>query len=116
MDIHRINSLSHIMFNGPLMIYIGVTHPKNIIFYWLLLIIGIIIIALFCYKALTNQLYAFLIVHLVLFSALFLSIAYLRFTNQTIPYYLYNFLIAIGIAAIGYHTMKLLNLTNHGKN
>jgi hypothetical protein len=105
-------SLSHILFNGPLMIYIGIVRPQQSFFYWLLLFIGLVIVAIFVYKAITKQLYAFLIVHLVLFASLFVTIAYLRLSNQTVPYFLYNFLIAIGVAAIGYHSLKLLHLTN----
>ena len=104
-------SLSHILFNGPLMIYIGIVHPQNVLFYWLLLFIGLAIIAIFVYKAINKKLYAFLVVHLVLFATLFITIAYLRLSDKKIPYFLYNFLIAIGVAAIGYHLLKLFHLT-----
>jgi len=51
--------------------------------------------------------YAWLYVHLVLFVPLFIYIAYHRIINQKIPNYTYSFLLAIGIAAFGYHLVRL---------
>ena len=107
-NIHFIISLIHIFFTGPLLIYIGIAKPSHILFYILLFILAIIIILSFIYRYFTKKLYAWLYVHLLLFSVLLLFIAYLKFTKKNIPYYLYSFLIAIGAGAIGYHIIKLL--------
>jgi uncharacterized membrane protein YoaK (UPF0700 family) len=101
-------SLIHIFITGPLFIYIGLTKSYNIIFSIILFILAIIIVSAFIYRYFNKQLYAWLYVHLLLFATLLFYISYLRFTQQKIPDYLYSFLIAIGIAAIGYHIIKLI--------
>jgi uncharacterized membrane protein YoaK (UPF0700 family) len=101
-------SLIHIFITGPLFIYIGLTKSYNIIFSIILFILAVIIVSAFIYRYFNKQLYAWLYVHLLLFATLLFYISYLRFTQQKIPDYLYSFLIAIGIAAIGYHIIKLI--------
>ena len=107
--IYLIVSLIHIFINGPLFIYIGLVKPNNILFYILLFLLAIIIIISFIYRYIKKELYAWLYIHLLLFSTLLLYICYLRFTQQKIPKYLYSFLTAIGIAAIGYHIIKIFS-------
>ena len=104
-------SLIHIFFNGPLFIYIGLKKPSYNIFYILLLFIAIIIIISFLYRYIKKQLYAWLYVHLLLFASLLLTICYLKFTKKNIPNYLYSFLVAIGVAAIVYHIIKIIRFT-----
>ncbi len=103
-----LNSLTHVLFNGPIMMYIGYTHPKHIFFYWLLLVLGILVLLLLLYKILTIEARAWLVVHLLLFAPLFIWIGYLGVTRSTIPKYYYSFLTAIGIAAFGYHLVKIV--------
>jgi len=110
---HFIISLFHVFVSGPLLIYIGLTKSYNFLFSLLLFLFGITIITAFIYKYLNKQLYAWLYIHLFLFASLFLYISYLRFTQKLIPDYLYSFLVAIGIAAVGYHIIKLYK---YGKN
>ena len=100
-------SLIHIFITGPFLVYIGILNPNNILFYILLFLLAIIIIISFIYRYINKELYAWLYVHLLLFATLLFYICYLRFTQQKIPNYLYSFLLAIGIAAIGYHIIKL---------
>ena len=107
-NIDFIISLIHIFITGPLFIYIGLAKSYNIIFSIILFILAIFIVIAFIYRYLSKQLYAWLYVHLLLFATLLFYISYLRFTQQKIPDYLYSFLIAIGIAAIGYHIIKLI--------
>ena len=75
-----------------------------------MLFIAIIIIISFLYRYIKKQLYAWLYVHLLLFASLLLTICYLKFTKKNIPDYLYSFLVAIGVAAIGYHIIKLIRI------
>ena len=107
-NIDFIINLIHIFITGPLFIYIGLTKSYNIIFSIILFILAVIIVSAFIYRYFNKQLYAWLYVHLLLFATLLFYISYLRFTQQKIPDYLYSFLIAIGIAAIGYHIIKLI--------
>jgi len=112
---HFIISLFHVFVSGPLLIYIGLTKSYNFLFSLLLFLFGITIITAFIYKYLNKQLYAWLYIHLLLFASLFLYISYLRFTQKPIPDYLYSFLVAIGIAAVGYHIIKLYKYTKNNK-
>ena len=104
---HFIISLVHIFLSGPLLLYIGLTKSYSMILLSILFLFAIIIMSAFVYRYLNKQLYAFLYVHLLLFASLFFFISYLRFTQKPIPDYLYSFLVAIGIAAIGYHIIKV---------
>ena len=106
MNLDLIISLVHVLITGPLFIYIGLTKPANMIYYYALLLLAVIIVLAFIYRYLHKGLY----VHLLLFASLLISIFYLKIMHKEVPYYLYSFLIAIGIAAIGYHLMKILNL------
>ena len=108
LNTNTIISLIHIFITGPFLIYVGLTKPDNIIFSIILFLLATIIVCAFIYRFIKKQLYAWLYVHLLLFSVLLYSISYLRFTNQKIPYYLYSFLVAIGISAIGYHIIKVI--------
>lgn len=107
MNLDLIISLVHVFITGPLFIYIGLTKPINMIYYYILLLLAVIIVLAFIYRYLYKQLYAWLYVHLLLFASLLFSIFYLKIMNKEVPYYLYSFLIAIGIAAIGYHLIKI---------
>ena len=107
-NIHLIISLIHIFFTGPLLIYIGLVKPSNIIFSYILLLLAIVILVAFIYRFINKQLYAWIYVHLLLFSTLLIYMSYLKFNQLKIPDYLYSFLLAIGIAAIGYHIIKVL--------
>ena len=108
MNIHKLISIIHVLINGPLMMYIGFFKPKNILFYWLLLVIGISLILYILYKYHKKKIHAWLLVHLILFTPLFIYTGYLGIKKEKIPYYLYSFILAVGIAAVGYHLLKLI--------
>jgi len=107
-NIDIIISLIHIFITGPLFIYIGLTKPSSIVFSFILLFLAIFIVLAFIYRFYKKQLYAWLYIHLLFFSTLLFYISYLRFNKLKIPDYLYSFLMAIGFAAIGYHSVKLV--------
>lgn len=104
---HLIISLVHIFANGPYLIYLGLYQPENVYYYIGLFILALAIMGVFIYKFLTNKLYAWLLVHLFLFVSLFLTICILKFMDKKIPQYLFSFILAIGIAAVGYHIIKI---------
>ena len=108
MNKHQLISLIHILINGPLMIYIGYFKPKNMIFHWILLILGILLVIDIIYRYIQKKIHAWLIVHLILFAPLFIYTGYLGIRKEKIPYYLHSFILAIGIAALGYHLIKLI--------
>jgi len=107
MNKHLIIHLFHIIIFGPLLIYIGYSKPSQLYFYYILGILGILLLIDILYRLITKHMYAWLYVHLVLFVPLFIYIAYHRIINQKIPNYTYSFLLAIGIAAFGYHLVRL---------
>ena len=90
------------------MIYYGYFKPKNIIFHWILLIIGILLILDILYRYLKNKMHAWLYVHLFLFAPLFIYTGYLGVNKIKIPYYLHSYILAIGLAALGYHVLKFV--------
>jgi hypothetical protein len=99
--------LFHILVNGPLMIYIGYNKPINIYFYWILLIIGIIILMDVIYKLYKKKMNAWLYVYLILFIPLFIYTGYLGIMKEEIQGYNYDFILTIGIGALGYHLIQL---------
>ena len=102
--------LFHIFFNGPLLIYIGYVKPTDIYLYLYLLLKASTFLVYLLYKLYTtSNLSPWLYVHLILFMPLFIYVGYLGTYNLTIPNYLYEFLIAIGLGAIAYHLYKLKN-------
>ena len=107
MNKHLLIHLFHIIIFGPLLIYIGYSKPDQLYFYYILGILGILLLIDILYRIITNQMYAWLYVHLFLFVPLFIYIAYHKILNQKIPNYTYSFLLAIGIAAFGYHLVRL---------
>ena len=104
---HFMISLVHIFLSGPLLIYIGLSQSHNILFFYTLFLFAIIIASAFIYKYFNKKLYAWLYIHLFLFASLFSYLFYLKIKGKPIPDYLYSFLVAIGIAAIGYHSIKI---------
>ena len=107
MNKHLLIHLFHIIILGPLLIYIGYSKPDQLYFYYILGLLGIFLFFDILYRLITNKMYAWLYVHLILFVPLFIYIAYHRIINQKIPSYTYSFLLAIGIAASGYHIVRL---------
>jgi hypothetical protein len=102
-----INSV-HVLFTGPFLIYVGLYQPQSIYFYVVLFILAIAIVLAFINRYINKELYAWLFVHLFLFMTLLASTSILRFMDKPIPNYLFSFLLAIGIAAVGYHSIKIV--------
>ena len=66
------------------------------------------IIIAFISEYIRKTLSPWLYIHLLLFSVLLLSIVYYKFYKNKVPVYLYSFLLAVGIAAFGYHLLKII--------
>ena len=95
----------HTFFTGPLLIYIGYTKTKCKLMHNLLIILGVAIILAFLNRWYNKELYAWLFVHLLLFASLLIYVGY---KQGEAPKYLYSFLLAIGIAATGFHGIKVV--------
>ena len=101
--------LSHLLINGPLMIYIGYTKASTIYVFYLLFILGIFMLGYLGFKWFKNEMSAWLYVHLLVYIPLFMYTGYLGINNMEIPWYNYEFILAIGVAASGYHLLKIID-------
>ena len=108
LNYHLILNISHVLFNGPLLLYISLAKPENVYFYYLLLLVGAAITYNSISKILNNTAYKWIYVHLLLFAPLFLYVGYLGVKEEKIPYYLFSFMQAIGTGAIGHHAISLI--------
>jgi len=100
--------LIHMLFSGPLLIYVALVQPTSPYVYWLLLLLGIAICFKFTYSAFTtefSQRHVWFAIHAILFSSLLI---YVGSMGPDTPKVGYSLLLAVGIAAIGYHTIRLI--------
>lgn len=100
--------LLHILFIGPLLIYIGLVKPQNTIIYNILLSLGLLVILKFTYLLATerlNQRSIWFILHIILFATIVL---YVGIKQETTPRIGYSLLLATGTAAFGYHLIRQL--------
>lgn len=109
MDKWLLIMVSHLIINGPLMIYIGYTNSSDKHTFYLLFILGLFMLVHLLYKYYINELSAWLYIHLLLYVPLFIYTGYLGINNMDVPWYHYEFILAIGIAATGYHLLKIMN-------
>jgi hypothetical protein len=99
-------NLFHIFFTGPFMVYVGFVRPKQDWIYYIMSAMAIvagIIIAYNLFGSPWEKHKIWYIAHLVLFIPL---IAYISVYRQHMNPTFYAFLLAVGIAAIGYHAVK----------
>ena len=100
--------LVHMLLSGPLLIYVALAQPQNKYVYWLLLALGVAICAKFAYTAFTTQLsqrHVWYAIHAVLFASL---LGYVGYMGSETPRVGYSLLLAVGIAAVGYHTVRIV--------
>lgn len=111
MDKNTLVSLFHVLFVGPFLFFVGFWRPIDSWYYWILFAMGLIILSFVGYYWYNGEMRAWFYIHLLLFSVILLRTSYRKiWGGGVIPYYLYSFLEAIGIAAFGYHLIKLLGL------
>lgn len=100
--------LIHIFLSGPLLIWIGYFKPTSKIPYILLLLAAIILILKFG----GHSIGAWMLVHLLLFVVLLGYAGYIGTFRgpEKLPGFIYGFLLAVGIAAFGYHLLRLIDI------
>lgn len=97
--------LLHIFFTGPLLIYLSLT-DRNQWKYLLLLGLALMLVGYLGWKLYKKPRWnLWYIVHLALFATLF---GYMGIAKENAPQTCYSFLLAIGIAAIGYHVVRFI--------
>lgn len=100
--------LLHIFATGPLLIYVGVMKPSFVWIYWLLGLIGGYVLLSFAYKSWTTALgerHVWFAVHGILFALLLM---YVGWKTTCTPHVVYSLLLAVGIAAFGYHFLRMV--------
>ena len=103
-------NLIHILFSGPLLMYVGHQKPQSVWVYRFLLFLGIFLVLFFAwhvYKHLPlSQKHVWLILHAVVFGVLLI---YVGIKGTKAPRVVFSLLLAIGIAAFGYHLVRLID-------
>ena len=98
----------HIFFIGPFIIYVGLYEPTSPYFYWVLLFLGMYIIFKFIFVGVTikwGERHVWFALHAIFFGTLLLYVGY---NGNTTPHVAYSLLLAIGIAAVGYHSTRFI--------
>lgn len=107
-------NLIHILFSGPLLMYVGHQKPEQQWIYTLLLVIGIFLVVFFAWHIFehlpVSQRHIWLILHAVVFSGLLI---YVGFKGPKASQVAFSLLLAIGIAAFGYHLVRLIDRLHH---
>jgi threonine/homoserine efflux transporter RhtA len=108
MDHSQLVHLVHICFTGPLLIYVALSKPTTPYVYWLLMAMGAGVALLFASKAWATDLgqrHVWFAIHGLLFASL---LFYVGWMGKETPGVAYSLLLAVGIAAIGYHGVRLI--------
>jgi len=103
---------AHVLFNGPLLIYIGFFKPTNIWIYYLLLLISIYLFYMSIEHIVKQKAYKWIYIHLSIIAPLLLYTSYLGITEQKIPRYIFSFIRALGFGAFGLHLGDLYKVFN----
>ena len=99
--------LFHILFVGPLLIYIGLQRKLSHNLYLGIFYLGIGVILLHLFKVLKKlpKFAYFNFIHALLFGPLLVFIGYYR---EAVPPFIYNIMTFLGVLVIFYHGIKLL--------
>jgi hypothetical protein len=99
--------LVHILITGPLLIYIGLMKPMTKWIYYVLGVLGIIVLLWMVFEIKKNGFNSksiWYIIHACIFAPLLLYFAWKKWES---PPQLFGVLLAIGLAAVSYHFIKL---------
>lgn len=102
-----VKNLAHILFTGPLLIYVGLKQPEWVWIYRLLFAMGVLLAVYFVYLIVTlnkSPYHVWLAIHLVLFFPLLIWVGW---KGPEAPKIAFSLLLAVGIAAFGYHLVRL---------
>lgn len=103
-DVH----LAHILFSGPLLIYVGYAKPKTVWVYRALIAIGAVLCVLFAYKMYIRRPWSERHVWFALHAAVFAGLLiYVGLKGEDAPQVAFSLLLAVGIAAFGYHLVRM---------
>lgn len=100
-------SLAHVFITGPFLIYVGLAKTKPVWVYYILLMLGLLLLLYFPYIIFTTKLsqyHVWLGIHLLLFIPLLIAIGVMQDKS---PRILFSLVLAIGLASVGYHAIRL---------
>ena len=103
---------AHVLFNGRLLIYIGLSKTTNIYLYYLLFFMSIYLFYMSIEHIVKQKAYKWIYVHLSIIAPLLLYTSYLGITEQKIPRYIFSFIRALGYGALGLHLGDLYKVYN----
>lgn len=102
-------NLIYIFFTGPLLIFIGLFKPVFQWIYWLLFLTAVYVMIRFSIwlsqvKELSSR-HAWYLMHILLVVPLLLYVGWMK---KETPSTIFSLLLALGIAAFGYHLVRLI--------
>lgn len=103
-----VKNLAHILVTGPLFLYVGLARPSYKWVYKVLMALGVILACYFIYLLFAlkrGPYHVWLVIHLVLIFPLLIWVGY---RGRSAPDIAFSLLMTIGIAAIGYHLVRIL--------
>lgn len=105
--------LLHILGTGPLLIWVGLTKPEPAWVYKVLLVLGLLLIVGIGAKSFSKKnINVWYLIHAALFGSLLLYAGYFGFKGgHVVPAIAFSLMLAVGIAAFGYHLVRLLEFT-----
>lgn len=107
LDYYTMIKFAHVLFNGPLLIYIGISKPTDIWIYYLLLLMSTYLLIITIKHIVQKKAYKWIYVHLAIIAPLLLYTSYLGITKQKINRDIYSFIRALGFGALGLHMSDL---------
>ena len=104
----KLINLAHVLFTGPLLIYVGIAKTKPTWIYHVLLSLGILLFLYFLFIIFTKTLspyHVWLLIHLLIFMPLLIWCGIAR--DKT-PHIVLSILLAIGAASVGFHLIRII--------
>lgn len=99
-------NLAHAFVTGPFLMYVGLARKRPSWVFHVLVAIGVLLALYFPYVIMTRKLsqyHVWLFIHLAIFIPLLIAIGVMK---DRAPKILFSLVLAIGIAAIGYHLIR----------
>lgn len=105
--------LLHILGSGPLLIWVGLAKPESAWVYRVLLVLGLLLIVGLGAKSFSGKtLNVWYLIHAALFGSLLSYAGYFGLNGgHAVPAIAFSLMLAVGIAAFGYHLVRLLEFT-----
>lgn len=104
----KLINFAHVLFTGPLFIYVGLANSKPNWVYHILLALGIFLALYFLYTIFAKTLspyHVWLLIHLLIFIPLLL---WCGIAKDKTPHIILSIILAIGTASVGFHLIRII--------